>query len=220
MKQTLLSLMTGAMLCASAALAAPLDGDKTYEMLFRNGTLDTVSRDAELVYSRTVNNSLKPEAAERDTGDIALSFREGEAVMALLEFRQDGKHRKLGAFPASVGNPMIMYFYETVVRDMAEAAGGSPFYIRNRVKEALVQPSDIVSGEAVIDGEVVETRTIRMLPFAGDPNVDRMRGFGDLELRVTMSDAVPGWYMSLEAEASGGTVYRNTLAFDRLDVAQ
>ncbi|WP_424968619.1 hypothetical protein [Dinoroseobacter sp. S375] len=220
MKKTMLSLAVGAVLSASVAVAAPLEGEKTYEMLFRNGTLDTVARDAELVYSRTVSNSLKPEAAERDTGAVALSFREGEAVMAMLEFRQDGKHRALGTFPASVGNPMIMYFYETVVRDMAEAAGGSPFYIRNRVKEALVKPSDITAGEAVIDGKTVETRTIRMMPFEGDPNVDRMRGFGDLELRVTMSDAVPGWYMSLEAEAAGGEVYSNTLAFDRLDTAQ
>lgn len=220
MKKTMLGLAVGAVLSASVAVAAPLEGEKTYEMLFRNGTLDTVARDAELVYSRTVSNSLKPEAAERDTGAVALSFREGEAVMAMLEFRQDGKHRALGTFPASVGNPMIMYFYETVVRDMAEAAGGSPFYIRNRVKEALVKPSDITAGEAVIDGKTVETRTIRMMPFEGDPNVDRMRGFGDLELRVTMSDAVPGWYMSLEAEAAGGEVYSNTLAFDRLDTAQ
>ncbi|WP_424976479.1 hypothetical protein [Dinoroseobacter sp. S124A] len=220
MKKTMLSLAVGAVLSASVAVAAPLEGEKTYEMLFRNGTLDTVARDAELVYSRTVSNRLKPEAAERDTGAVALSFREGEAVMAMLEFRQDGKHRSLGTFPASVGNPMIMYFYETVVRDMAEAAGGSPFYIRNRVKEALVKPSDITAGEAVIDGKTVETRTIRMMPFEGDPNVDRMRGFGDLELRVTMSDAVPGWYMSLEAEAAGGEVYSNTLAFDRLDTAQ
>lgn len=210
----------GAVLCAATAWAAPLEGEKTYEMLFRNGTLDTIARDSELIYNRTVNNALKPEAAARDTGDVALSFREGEAIMAMIEFRQDGRHRSLGTFPASVGNPMIMYFYETVVRDMAEAAGGSPFYIRNRVKEALVKPSDIVEGEAMIDGEMVETRTIRMLPFEGDPNVDRMQGFGDLELRVTMSDAVPGWYMTLVAEAAGGDVYSNSLSFDRQEPAQ
>ena len=43
-----------------------------------------------------------------------------------------------------------------------------------------------------------------------------MQGFGDLELRVTMSEAVPGWYMSLVAEAAGGEVYRSELTFDRL----
>ncbi|WP_299919250.1 hypothetical protein [uncultured Roseobacter sp.] len=208
-----------AVFCAGVAMAAPLAGDKTYDMLFKNGTLDQIDRGAELVYRREVSNALKPDTATRDTGDIALSFREGEAALALLEFRQDGKHRALGSFPASVGNPMIMYFYETVVRDMAESAGGSPFYIRNRVKDALVQASDIVQGEAVVEGKTVTTQTIRMYPFAGDPNHDKMQGFGDLELRVTMSEEVPGWYMSLVAEASAGQVYRSELSFHRLDGA-
>jgi hypothetical protein len=219
----MLKILTGSVVAAligGMALADPLEGEKTYDMLFRTGTLDDVSRQNELVYARTVTNALKPEAADRDTGAVALSFREGEATLAMLEFRQDGKHRKLGSFPASVGNPMIMYFYETVVRDMAEAAGGSPYYIRNRVKDALIQPWDMTEGEAVVDGRTVATRTISMYPFLNDPNRDRMQGFGDLELRVTMSDEVPGWYMSLVAEAAGGDVYRSELLFDRTGPAQ
>lgn len=46
--------------------ATPLAGDKTYDMLFRNGTLDDIDRDKELVYARKVTNKLKPEA-ERAT---------------------------------------------------------------------------------------------------------------------------------------------------------
>ncbi|WP_299671990.1 hypothetical protein [uncultured Roseobacter sp.] len=204
-------------LCASVVSASPLAGEKTYDMLFRTGTLDRIDRDAELVYRREVASALKPDAEGRDTGDIALSFREGEAPMALLEFRQGSKHKALGSFPASVGNPVIMYFYETVVRDMAEAAGGSPFYIRNRVKDALIQTSDIEAGQAVVAGKTVSTQTIRLYPFANDPNRDRMRGFGDLELRVTMSEEVPGWYTSLVAEASGGEIYKSEILFDRMD---
>jgi len=205
------------MVMAGAVFAASLDGDATYDMLFRGGTLDEVGRDKELIYSRNVTNTLKPEAEARDTGDIALSFRTGDIDIALIEFRRDGKHRSLGTFPASVGNPMIMVFYETVVRDMAEAAGGSPDYIRNRVKEALIQPTDMTAGETIVDGRMVATQTIRMNPFAGDPNIDRMKGFGDLELRVTMSEDVPGWYTHLLAEASGGEVYKSELTFLRLD---
>ncbi len=219
MKKLLTASLVAALI-AGVVSATPLAGDKTYDLLFRNGTLDEVSRNAELVYARTVSNTLKPEAADRDTGQVALSFSEGQSTMALLEFRQDGKYRKLGTFPASVGNPMIMFFYETVVRDMAEAAGGSPYYIRNRVKDSLIQTSDIVEGEAEVDGRMVPTKTIRLYPFLNDPNRDRMKGFGDLELRVTMSDDVPGWYMSLVAEAAGGEVYRSELLFDRVDEAQ
>ncbi|MGB3246590.1 MAG: hypothetical protein WBB25_18805 [Sulfitobacter sp.] len=217
---TTLAVTVAAACLAGSVWATNLEGEETYNMLFKNGTLDGIDRSSELIYARAVSNALDDESGDRNTGDIALSFREGQAEMAMLEFRQDGKHRSLGTFPASVGNPMIMYFYESVVRDMAASAGGSPFYIRNRVKEALVQSSDVQEGEAVVDGQTVATQTVRMFPFEGDPNVDRMKGFGDLELRVTMSEAVPGWYMSLIAEASGGEVYRSELRFDRLDAAQ
>ena len=211
-------------LCALPASAGSVDGQHTYDLLFRNGTLDDVQKGAELVYRRNVINLLKPDTAKRDTGDIILAFQQDDAAMAHLQFQQGDKHRSLGVFPASVGNPMIMVFYESVVRDMAESAGGSPFYIRNRVKEALIQPSVVEQGEMEIDGQIVQTQTIRLHPFKDDPNSDRMFGFGDLEMRVTMSEAVPGWYVSLVAEAPNptgeGAIYRSEMRFDHVVAKQ
>lgn len=211
-------------LCSLPAAAGPVNGQQAYDLLFRNGTLDDVRQGGDLVYHREVINALNPLATERDTGDIVLSFEPGDTPMAHLQFRQGDRHRSLGVFPASVGNPMIMVFYESVVRDMADSAGGSPFYIRNRVKESLIQPSEVEQGEAVIDGRTVQTQTIRLHPFADDPNSERMRGFGNLELRVTMSDAVPGWYLNLVAEAPGpenqAPVYRSEMRFDRVEQSQ
>ncbi|WP_425074688.1 hypothetical protein [Sagittula sp. S175] len=204
---------------APTLAAETLDGQQTYDMLFRQGTLDDVTNDQSLTYTRAVSNALKPEAAERDTGTIVLSFEQQQALMALLEFRQDDKHRGLGKFPASVGNPMIMYFYEAIVRDMAEAAGGSPFYIRNRVKDALIQPSEAIEGEAMVGGETVPTQTIHLHPFKNDPNADRMQGFDDLELTVTMSDKVPGWYLRLVADVPGEgdtPVYHSEIDFQSI----
>jgi hypothetical protein len=215
MIRILVSAVLGLWLSSVALVAEALDGTETYNLLFRNGTLDMVDREAALVYRKTLANRLLPDADAKNTGDIAVMFDEGD--MARLEFRQDEKHRALGRFPATVGNPMIMFFYESVIRDMASTAGGSPFYIRNRVKESLIQPSDVEAGEAVVNGETIKTKTIRMEPFAGDPNRDRMRGFGDLVLTVTMSDDVPGWYLSLVAEADA---YRSETTFERVEAAQ
>ena len=220
MIKRLLSAMSALFLMSALAVAAPLEGQETYDLLFRNGTLDDVSRDEALVYERDVQNVLKPDAAERDTGQVALSIGPGDSALAQLEFRQDSKTRKLGQFPASVGNPMIMYFYETVVRDMAETAGGSSFYIRNRVKEALVEPSEVEIGETQLNGETLSTQIVRLKPFEGDPNSERMQGFGDLVLTIVMSEDVPGWYVSLLAEApgqDGNAIYRSELTFDRLE---
>jgi len=47
-----------------------------------------------------------------------------------------------------------------------------------------------------------------------------MQGFGELALAVTMSEDVPGWYMSFVAEVPGdeGTpVYRSEIDFESLE---
>jgi hypothetical protein len=196
-----------------------------YDLLFRNGTLDALSDDAQLIYDRAVTNTEKPDAAERDTGQIALSFETKDgAELASLMFERDGKHRNIGTFPASVGNPMIMYFYESVIRDMAETAGGSPFYIRNRVKDALVEPAEVTAGEAEWNGQTVPTQVVTLRPFEGDPNAAQMKGWSDLAMTVTMSDEVPGWYLSLEAEVPGNApdapIYESEIRFDSAETGQ
>lgn len=202
----------------TAPVVAEMSGTETYNLLFKNGTLDDVAKDAALQYDRTVSNALKPEAGLRDTGQVTLRFQEkGSALLASLTFQQGDKHRNLGSFPASVGNPMIMYFVETVARDMGEAAGGSLFYIRNRIKDSLVTPSDPVAGEADYQGRTVPTTTVTLRPFEGDPNAKAMKGFGELEMTVTMSEEVPGWYHTLSARAP---VYTSTLTFDTLVAGQ
>ncbi len=213
-------------IAAPAVLAAEGSGNETYDVLFKNGTLDDIPEGAELIYSRSSGNPVKPELSKRDTGDIALTVTPATKPVAHLEFTQfGGQKRNLGSFPASVGNPMIMYFYETVVRDMAEISGGSPFYIRNRVKDSLIQPADITTGEAEFDGKTIPITTVKIHPFADDPNADRMMGFGDLELIVQMSDEVPGWYLSLTAAApdpkhSDAWIYLSQITFKELETAQ
>ena len=212
-----------ALLFVGAAAGESAEPTEAYELLFREGVLDAIDPAATLIYRRETSNTLRPEVAERAAGDVALQLSGGEgAGMAKLELRQGDKSRSLGVFPVSVGNPMIMVFYESIVRDMAATAGGSPFYIRNRVKEALLQPTAVTTGEAMLDGERIEVRTVRMRPFDGDPNADRMLGFGNLEMVVTMSDDVPGWYLNLKAAAGPGEtpVYSTDMQFQKLEASE
>ncbi len=60
-----------------------------------------------------------------------------------MTLHQGSQSRGLGNYPASVGNPLIMYFLESVLSDLAAQSGGSPFYMRNRVKEALLRDAQI-----------------------------------------------------------------------------
>lgn len=103
----------------------------------------------------------------------------------------------VGTFPVAVANPLLLYFLETTVRVMAEATGGSPFYIRNRIREALAA-SDLGAAEAA--GE----RQVTLTPFAADPNRARMGGFGELTLRLRFDPAAPARIIELSADTAGG----------------
>ena len=100
--------------------------------------------------------------------------------------------RPVADFPASGPNPVLLYFLESTARGMAQATGGSPFYIRNRIREAVA-----AAGRG--DGSPLE---VAIVPFAADPNRGRMGGFADLTLRLRYDEGRPDQLLELSADAA------------------
>ena len=203
--------------------APPAGAAETYQLLFREGVLSGVGADQTLSYIARRSGRSAPEPM-RAPGDatveppaelrIDLTVAAGDEV--ILTAVQGETRQRAGTFPDSVGNPLIMYFLETVLRDMANQAGGSPFYIRNRIKDALLRDADIRPVELTLGGATVAAQEVTLIPFANDAARDRMSGFADLALVAVVSDAVPGWYYSLTATApaapgAAGPGYSNAI---------
>lgn len=204
--------MTRLILLIAYLLAGPAfaGGD---EIVLRTGTLADFDRTTSLVYDQSIQLARAPDLADREIGQVLLSGNPADPDDVLLRFEKGDAARKLGSFPQSVGNPLFMYFAETIIRDMAGFAGGSPFYIRNRVKDALLNRVTFTEETASFDGaDIAVTRAV-MRPFADDPNRERMQGFQDLVLTVIMSEDVTGWYLSLDATAKtdGEITYQRRL---------
>jgi hypothetical protein len=102
--------------------------------------------------------------------------------------------KPVGSFPTGVANPLLLYFLETTVRVMAEATGGSPYYIRNRIRDALVASDLGVAAGAA--------REVVLMPFAADPNGAKMGVFGDLSLRLRFDPGAPGRLLELSADTA------------------
>jgi len=140
-------------------------------------------------------------------GEVRLEAVDGADGRELRLVRVEGTAATpVGSFPVGVANPLLLYFLETTVRVMAEATGGSPYYIRNRIREALVA-SDL----GVADGE---ERAVTLTPFAADPNRARMGDFGELAIRLRFDPAEPGRILELSADtaaADGGYHEKMTL---------
>lgn len=192
------------------AVGALAGGD---EVILKTGTLDSYDRTGPIVYHQYITLAQNPELAKREDGEVRLTGDPNDTENVLLAFHQGTASRRIGSFPQSVGNPLFMYFIETVIRDMANFAGGSPFYIRNRMKNALVNGADVIEEAGQGYGLASPVTLARMVPFENDPNRDRMDGFEDLEIRIAMSDHATGYFLSLDAtaRAKGKVVYRRLL---------
>ena len=190
------------------------------ERLFFEGAFSAVTAGDTLVYGhRRDGSKLNETSPGIEDGEIQITLRESaegarEAQVALLA---DGKRRQLNAMPASTGNPLLLLFLESSLRAMAGITGGSPFYIRNRMKEALRSGGEIEHVEATVDGQSVDAEQIVFRPFAEDKNRDRMGEFADLELRFLLSEKAPGGFILFSASTPGADgaapAFREEIAF-------
>jgi hypothetical protein len=123
----------------------------------------------------------------------------------VLQLSEDSARvtRKIGPFPISAGDPTLVFFLESTSRDMAAMTGGSPFYIRNRLKDALFRGGKVLEQ----DGFQVAEFT----PFADDPNAERMGAFKDLTLRFYLKDPSQPIARMIAQTSGGQPPYRSEL---------
>lgn len=137
--------------------------------------------DRQVVWAMTHEGPAAPNFVQVADGAVTLAEvtdpSDGKPVLQ-LEQRTDTRTRKIGPFPVSSGDPTVVFFLENTARDMATLTGGSPYYIRNRIKDAVFR-----GGEVTRAGDVT---TVTLHPFADDPNKDRMHGFETLTMRFVM----------------------------------
>lgn len=199
------------LLLLAALLPAPAGAGELTDLLMAPDLFEAAPVGSAVAYAedRTV-----PEAEDMTVKAVSAGGVRLEVVAA-----GDGREMRLireggdaagpvGTFPVGVANPTLLYFLETTVRVMAEATGGSPYYIRNRIREAL-GASDL---GAVVDG----ANEVTLAPFAADPNRDRMGGFGDLTLRLRFDPKSPERILELSADtAAGAGGYHETMTLVR-----
>ncbi len=140
-----------------------------------------------IVWALTINGP--PEAQFRQITDGTITMGEttdpsdGKPMLELIETNPAAGQippRKIGPFPLDGGDPSVVFFLETVARDMAAVTGGSPFYIRNRMKDSVFR-----GGELREEGG---QKIAVFRPFEADPNKERMKPFDQLELRFVMNE--------------------------------
>lgn len=212
-------------LALTCALCLALPGmaaaDRAADLVFSTGVLGNIPAEKAVSYDHL---RLGPESEEFHSipdGRISLGVVElpeggREAVMAMFD---DGKARNRTPFPADAGNPLVMAFLESSLRSMAQITGGSPFYLRNRIKEALRSGGEVTPVRIEVDGAMVDASQVTFRPFVEDQNAARMGDFSGLELTFVVSESVPGGFIlfsALTPETDGTRIYQETMRYSSL----
>lgn len=202
---TLALALLGPALIAPALVAPGAQAGEAQDRLFALGALEGVGTGETLVYDFSRRGTYPgDEPAKLDQGEARLTIEPPDAEggpRAIAEVR-DGETviGQFNPFPVDAGNPMFMVFMEEAVTTMATLTGGSPFYIRNRMREALGSQNAVEETTISFDGRDVPARVLTFQPFRNDENANKMGpAFVDLTIRFTMSDEIPGGFARLEA---------------------
>lgn len=206
----------GLMLAVGPVLAGT--AHEGYDLIFHTGTLEDFAPGDALHYqSETENAAAPPEAQGAQGYDLRIEEGGTARLMRVLDTGQ----QPVAGFDATVGNPMAMFFLERLVRDLAQATGGSTFYIRNRIKESLLAPVGISPVQVTWQGKDHAGQEVLLAPFVGDANAARLGPFAELQVVFEVSETVPGWYHSMRAETperdSGGRYFSSTLALSETE---
>ena len=213
----IIRLLGAAALCLT--LSAPAFADDAVDRLFDTENLDNVKSGTTLAFThiRETHNPQIIAGLERDIEVAVGDKAEGKESRAVIVTFKEGERKvTLSPFTDAGGNPMLIFFLESVAKAVAKSTGGSPFYIKNRIVETFQGGAKISPVELVRDGAPVEASRIAYTPFAKEKLKDRLQNFADMEIAFILSDAVPGGIVEMRAlddpKAEGG--FRESIVLD------
>jgi hypothetical protein len=145
--------------------------------------------------------------------DSATDEREAKVEIVTGERRQAA-----GPFPSRVGNPVVLVVLERDVAEMSRTLHGSPYYLRNRIREALGETTLAEPARFTFEGREVEGWRVAVSPFAQDRNRDKLREYAAKRYEFTLSNSVPGRLYEIHMVtpgADGAPLVEDRLTFER-----
>jgi hypothetical protein len=209
----------------SLALVGPvLAGPDAASLLFETPALIGVPTGTTLIYrmertvagSEGVRSGAEP-ALLPSMSMVELSLKSDSETGgrdAHVEIVTAERLQAAGSFQSLVGNPVVVVFLERDVADMSRILRGSPYYIRNRIREALGETTLAEPARFTFEGREIEGWRVAVSPFAQDRNRDKLREYSAKRYEY----AVPGGVYELRTSKPGGDgapLIEDRLVFER-----
>ncbi|MBB3770205.1 hypothetical protein FHS55_000791 [Angulomicrobium tetraedrale] len=185
----LAALLVSALL-SGAALASPT----ATELFFDTPYLSRVPAGTTLDYIYK-HVTARPDLGESFDETLAMKVDaapdDAAGRIANVVIHRGDKEGEAGPFPTRNGNPISLVLLERDVKEIALLTKGSPFYLRNRLRDHLAGGT-VEPARFSFEGHEVEGWKLTMSPFAQDPNKDKLLELVDRRYEFIYSEAVPG----------------------------
>ncbi|MDR4306497.1 hypothetical protein IHQ68_07695 [Chelatococcus sambhunathii] len=97
------------------------------------------------------------------------------------------------------GNPVIVAVLEQDVKEMNKSLGGSPFYFRNRLRQAIAADTPAEPTKVDFGGKTVDGWKVTVKPFQNDEaNKGKLGQYAERSYELIFCDAVPGGLYALK----------------------
>lgn len=201
MRRLLAGLALSAAVPAFAQAAAASDAvpppSKAEQLLFMAPQMADMKAPRTLAYDYA---SASAAGTTRDHAKLATQpAADGHCCAAHVEFLSGPQAVTLPDLDDPQGNPILMYFLESEVRQLERATKGQSAHFRRRIRTALADDARVTDTTLRWNGKDVPAHVIRIAPYATDPYRKRFETEAATEYEFTLSDAVPGGVLRLAA---------------------
>lgn len=184
----------------STAAAAAAD-EKAQTLLFESRQLDLIDKGAEVSYHFEKTGSDERLVGKNYTDDIRLGVAKigdnGQRDVVFKVFTGNNA-RDPQNWPDLTINPLFIWYLDRAVSTFNSLAGGSPMYLKHRIREALGN-ANAEQIKADYDGKSIDAYKITITPFAEDQSASKMQGFHKSAFTIVISNQVPGYFVDLQS---------------------
>jgi len=203
---------------AAAHGDSPVPISQAETMLFMAPHLQDVQPPSRLHYAFRKSGTL--EKGFSDTVDIDINAAADGSRKGTARFLSGERRIPYPEVEHVEGNPVLLFYLEREIREMARLTGGRADHFRQRIRAALADSAQIKDVDIHFDGRTLRAQQITISPYDTDPNRDRFVRLAGKQYVFTLCDGIPGRIYQLRgivAAASGSSkdepVLDETLTF-------
>jgi len=189
-----------------ACMPYPASGqERPADILFSRPHLSNLPAGTELIYELERKSSDPARLGPSFNDEIALvitaAARNGGRDVDLRVFTGE-RERKIDSITEMTGNPLLVFFLDRAVSDMARLTGGTAPYLKDRLRAGLRDKAVSEPVKVAFEGKTLDATRITVRPFENDMNTARMLGFEGSRFEFVLAEAAPGMLLEMSSHFS------------------